>query len=194
MQGALESIQREVDYSNTIIDMLLMNTSEHAESNRQFQRFKISEAIAEAISRFPFNNSAERRLLGTSIDSDFRVSAPRLLVVHVLFNLIKNGIYFVQRGGNGRVNIVAYTRGSSNQVEVTDFGTGIPMEIQTRIFDRFYTAGDSNQGAGIGLSFCKMVMESIGGEIQCESKEGEYTTFRLIFPTVSEPETPSRSS
>ncbi|MDZ7670540.1 MAG: ATP-binding protein [Gammaproteobacteria bacterium] len=41
----------------------------------------------------------------------------------------------------------------------------------------------------MGLSFCKMVMESIGGEIQCESREGEYTTFRLIFPAVSDRET-----
>jgi signal transduction histidine kinase len=69
---------------------------------------------------------------------------------------------------------------------VTDTGPGIPASLKHQIFDRFFSTIRYGQGAGIGLSFCKMVMESIGGEIQCESREGEYTTFRLIFPPAGQ--------
>ncbi len=44
---------------------------------------------------------------------------------------------------------------------------------------------EHGQGAGIGLSFCRMVMESIGGSIDCESLEGEHTTFTLTFPAAN---------
>jgi signal transduction histidine kinase len=76
--------------------------------------------------------------------------------------------------------------GGMRTVEIVDDGPGIPSAIRRHIFSRFYTTATNGQGAGIGLSFCKMVMESIGGEIQCESREGEYTTFRLIFPPLDQ--------
>ncbi|MFB3106446.1 MAG: ATP-binding protein [Pseudomonadales bacterium] len=43
----------------------------------------------------------------------------------------------------------------------------------------------TGQGAGIGLSFCKMVMDSIGGAIDCESIPGDHTTFTLTFSDSS---------
>jgi signal transduction histidine kinase len=54
--------------------------------------------------------------------------------------------------------------------------------IRKRIFERFFTTLESGRGTGIGLSFCKMVMEGLGGEITVDSTEGEFTTFRLLFP------------
>ena len=62
------------------------------------------EAVEEAVSRFPFNNSTERTLIDVRIGDDFAAFAPKPLVVHVLFNLIKNGLYFVQKGGGLRRN------------------------------------------------------------------------------------------
>jgi signal transduction histidine kinase len=48
------------------------------------------------------------------------------------------------------------------------------------LFDHFYTT--TFMGTGIGLSFCKLVMERFGGDIFCESEEGAYTRFTLLFP------------
>ncbi|MFU8817234.1 MAG: sensor histidine kinase, partial [Pseudomonadales bacterium] len=186
LKNSLSSIQTEVDYSNTIIDMLLVNTSESKISPLDFEVFRISQAIEDAVARFPFNNGDERALLSYSIESDFSVNAPRLFIVHVLFNLIKNGLFYVQRAGTGTLTITAQVTQQANVITVTDTGTGIPASLQHLIFDRFFSTIRTGQGAGIGLSFCKMVMESIGGEIQCESEEGKYTTFRLIFPKVSQ--------
>ena len=187
LRRSLRSVQEEVQYSNTIIDILLINTSETTVSESERERFRVSSALNEAIARFPFNNSDERRLLECSTKDDFLVFAPRLLVVHVIFNLIKNGLFFVQKkSGKGTLSLNAFSQAGKNWVEITDTGVGIPAKIQPRIFDRFFSTVRSGQSAGIGLTFCQTVMHSIGGEIHCDSREGEYTTFRLVFPPVSE--------
>lgn len=188
LRDALSMVQSEVDYSNTVIDMLLVNASESQISKGDFELFDISAAIQEAVKRFPFNNSDERNLVEYRTDPDFKVFAPRLFVIHVLFNIIKNGIYYVQNSGKGDLSIRTEIRADRHVVVITDTGSGIPRSVQHRIFERFYSTVRHGQGAGIGLSFCKMVMESIGGEIQCESREGEFTTFRLIFPPVDQME------
>lgn len=182
VQTGMDMIQGEVRYANTIINMLLLNTSETPPSPASFQSVRVSEVVREAVDRFPFNNSNERKLLHHEVRTDFSILAPPPLMVHVLFNLIKNGLFYVQRSGSGSLSIlVDIDEDQQPVVVVTDTGTGIPSNLQPHIFDRFVSAGDG-QGAGIGLSFCKMVMESIGGEILCDSREGQYTTFRLLFP------------
>jgi len=189
LRSALSSIEQEVEYSNTIIDMLLLNTSNPDSYNRGAESMYISGIVREAIARYPFNNSNEKNLINVNVTNDFMVHAPKLLLVHVFFNLLKNSIYYAQKSPNGTVFIQIGNSRTRHEIEVTDTGPGIQGASRRRIFDRFFTAADTGQGAGIGLSFCKMVMESIGGEIQCESREGEYTTFRLIFPAVSDRET-----
>ena len=193
LRDAIATIEREVDYSNTIIDMLLLNTTQVSSRTGPKELLSISEIVTEAIKRYPFNNTHERQLINLEVASDFRIDAPRVLITHVFFNLLKNSVYFAQNNSEGRVHVRI---GESNRrlVSITDTGAGMPPSTRRRVFDRFYTTAKPGQGAGIGLSFCKMVMESLGGEIQCESKEGEYTTFRLTFPPVSEPETPTENS
>ncbi|MBA8667975.1 HAMP domain-containing histidine kinase [Holosporaceae bacterium 'Namur'] len=48
------------------------------------------------------------------------------------------------------------------------------------IFDKFYSK--SKSGTGIGLAFCKMIMQDMGGYIECKSRVGKYTEFILTFP------------
>jgi two-component system CAI-1 autoinducer sensor kinase/phosphatase CqsS len=182
LRDSLSTIRNEVDYSNTIIDMLLMNTADKALSNVETERFSVKEAAQESVSRFPFNNQKERALVAVSIAEDFEIDAPRLLIIHVLFNLIKNALYSVQKAGKGDISITAERRAQGDCITVHDTGMGISPSVRAHIFERFYTTTPTVQSAGIGLSFCKLVMDSIGGSIRCDSVEGEYTTFTLDFP------------
>ncbi len=182
LRDAMRAIDREVTYSNTIIDMLLLNTSDGLNGGSDAEEFSASECVREALDRYPFNNSRERGLVTVRLAHDFQINASRILIVHVLFNLLKNGVYYAQKSADGSVEIGVGTR--SRCIEITDTGPGIPPYIRRRIFDRFYTSSRSAQGAGIGLSFCRTVLTALGGDIQCESQEGRYTTFRLKFPPV----------
>jgi two-component system CAI-1 autoinducer sensor kinase/phosphatase CqsS len=193
LNETLSSIRNEVEYSNTIIDMLLLNTADKPITNVDTDLTLVSGVIEESLERFPFNNQKERELVHSELASDFIIEAPRILLVHVLFNLVKNALYFVQKSGKGSITISAYRDKFGGRIAVHDTGAGIPPSIQPHIFERFYTTTTTGQSAGIGLSFCKLVMESIGGKISCESKEGEYTTFTLTFPNIRV-ETPSPHS
>lgn len=184
LNNALASIRNEVEYSNTIIDMLLVNTADKPLSDVDNDCFDVAAAINESVDRYPFNNRRERELITVEINRDFEVVAPRLLVIHVLFNLIKNALYFVQKAGKGAIEISSSVVDGQGRIIVHDTGVGIPAAIKPHIFERFYTSTTTGQGAGIGLSFCHLVMDSIGGSITCDSREGEYTTFVLSFPNI----------
>ena len=193
LDEALAAIQNEVEYSNTVIDMLLLNTADKPISTLETHVFDAGTAIAEALERFPFNNAREKQLVQLEESESFLIRGNRVLFVHIVFNLIKNGIHFVQRAGKGRVTISMNSNTRIGEVLVHDTGTGIPPSVLPHIFERFYTTTPTSQSAGIGLSFCKLVVESMNGQISCDSKEGEYTTFTLTFPIVTDETLDSRS-
>ena len=182
LNNILNSIRNEVEYSNTIIDMLLVNTADKSLSDVDKDTFSVREAVEEAVQRYPFNNDRERELISIDIPEDIQINAPRLLVIHVLFNLMKNALHFVQKAGKGTITISAVQNDQETRLIVHDTGMGIPAAHLSHIFERFYTTTHTGQGAGIGLSFCRLVMEAIGGIIECDSREGEYSTFILRFP------------
>ncbi len=181
---SLDRISDEIDYSNRVVDMLLINSSEAPVRGAQFVTFSASGCVTEAVARFPFNNDQEVSLVNVDVDDDFNISAPRLLIVHVFFNLLKNSLYYVQKAGRGSITIRLEARPDLNRIVFEDTGTGVPPQIIDRIFERFFTTTESGYGAGIGLSFCRLVMQGVGGSIRCDSEFGSYTRFTLEFPNV----------
>lgn len=69
------------------------------------------------------------------------------------------------------------------ELSITDNGTGIPSEIQKKIFEPFFSTKEKNQGTGLGLSTVYGFLKQSGGNITVDSVEGEWTTFRLLIPT-----------
>lgn len=68
---------------------------------------------------------------------------------------------------------------------VHDSGSGIPPEYRERIFDRFVQVKGPRgrrRGTGLGLTFCKLVVEAHGGRIWVESEEGKGSTFYFTLP------------
>ena len=183
LRTSLHEIETETDYSNSIIDRLLVNTSERPVDDHEFARFTAQSCVIEALHRYPFVGEYERNLISVDLDRDFVIHAPHVLVIHVLFNLLKNAIYYVHKAGEGDLTVTLVTgRGKPDAIIVEDTGTGIPPQNLRRIFERFYTTTESGHGSGIGLSFCKMVMDGLGGTITCSSEFGVYTRFTLTFP------------
>jgi signal transduction histidine kinase len=69
-------------------------------------------------------------------------------------------------------------------IEVSDRGVGIAPKDQEKIFAKFGQVGPRRGGTGLGLTFCKLAVETHGGEIWVESKLGEGSTFFFTLPTA----------
>jgi signal transduction histidine kinase len=101
----------------------------------------------------------------------------------VLNNLLDNALKYTPEGGS----ITVAVRPVNDQVEVrvADTGPGIPPEHRERIFDRFTRISGSEgrrRGVGLGLSFCRGVIEAHGGRIWVESEVGQGSTFAFTIP------------
>jgi|GEM_PF-1131886 len=188
LKNTLDSIKHETNFANMIIDMLLMNIREIKISPEELENCSAVACIDEALQRYPFSAN-EKQLIHwqqPNDNNDFNFKGKKLLIVHVLFNLIKNALYHIAKAGKGEVSIwLEHNDNDSEKINTLHFkdtGTGIPNEVLTKIFDHFFTR--THGGTGIGLSFCKMVMNGLGGNIICQSVEGEFTEFLLTFPTM----------
>jgi signal transduction histidine kinase len=62
---------------------------------------------------------------------------------------------------------------------------GIALADQHKIFERFAQAGERRGGSGLGLTFCKLVVEAHGGTLTVESRPGVGSTFRFSLPTTA---------
>jgi len=129
-----------------------------------------------------------------------RIAADPRRVRQVLLKLADNALKFTERGG---VEIRAEQEAAAVRFSVTDTGHGVPKEIAADLYKPF-TPGDTSytrqqQGAGLGLSVVKRVVEGLGGETGFESEPGEGATFWFTIPLSSiaklEPQsTPSAES
>jgi len=175
-------ISDEVHKSNVMIDMMLASTSMERPEAITFERFFIQACIAEALERYPFEQG-EREKVSMSTADNFEFHGSDTLLIFVLFNLIKNAIYALKAAGKGDILIFTRTEDRRNLLCVTDTGPGIPKHVLPHIFESFYSTKRQG-GAGMGLAFCKKVMAAFHGSIECESVEGEFTTFVLAFPAL----------
>lgn len=108
------------------------------------------------------------------------VMAPRGALLRVLANLITNAIDAIPDGPDGKITLSSWVASDDVFVQVADNGPGIPPEIQSKIFDLFYTTKE--KGSGVGLPTCRRLVEGWGGELQLQSKVGEGTKFTFGVP------------
>lgn len=106
-------------------------------------------------------------------------------IQQVLINIIMNAAESMD--GHGVIRIKSFSaEGENNQrnviVEISDSGPGIKQDYLKKIFEPFFTTKSASHGVGLGLSVCVRIMEDHGGKIQVFSREGEGTTFSLLFP------------
>lgn len=177
----VQAVKKEINKANECINMLLMNIREiHLD---KLEACSIQSCISEAIERFPYSNSQDIQLIVFNQDEqDFSFMGDRTLMVHVLFNLIKNAVYFIHRAEKGKIYISTAHDQHYNYLYFEDTACGIREANLNKIFERFYTTTDV--GSGVGLSFCKLAIEKFGGSIDCSSVEGEFTKFTIRLPKL----------
>ncbi|MEE4250775.1 MAG: HAMP domain-containing sensor histidine kinase [Alcanivoracaceae bacterium] len=182
LHSAAMRIDEEIDYSNIIIDMLLLSAGQTSLKADDHGLHSAVSTIEGALARYPFKSSRERELVHFESDVDFIYLGSALLVTHTIFNLLKNSLHSVLKAGKGNIRISVRSDNDKNIVSIRDTGLGIANHDLRHLFEHFYSSKSVEEGSGVGLSFCKRVMESMEGSISCQSVLGEYAEFTLAFP------------
>jgi PAS domain S-box-containing protein len=147
-----------------------------------------------------FRDACAINLRGTNVSCDFeietglsRMSADPAQLNQVIQNLVINAKESMPQGGSIKLRAKRETIGDGApmplkagryiRLDVTDSGTGIPLEHAQRVFDPYFTT--KKRGSGLGLTVCFSVVKKHGGTILVDSKSGEGTTFSVYLPDTA---------
>lgn len=167
---------------NKVLDMERLD----ADVGLIYTTFDIKEMINETIAMLSVQAQQKKIAVNTDLGSIKApyISADRILLQQVIYNLLENAIKFSPRGET--VLIKAEKDASWLHVTVQDHGKGIAPLDQSQIFNRFFYIDDEpnfeNRGQGLGLAIVKSIAEKHGGSISVESKLGAGSLFYLDIP------------
>ena len=169
---------RLVSLINDIIR--LSQLDENSESaSESVDLYDITKEVVEVLSA-----SAAKKRVRISLDGEPCVmNGVRRYLYEIVYNLCDNAIRYNKEGGSVTVGL---NKNADNVIlKVSDTGIGIPVEHQSRVFERFYRVDKSHSketgGTGLGLSIVKHAVAYHGGSIKLDSTAGEGTTVTVEF-------------
>jgi len=169
-----------------INDLLELSKIESGQIQMEFERITIPPLV-ERIGTV-FRNQLEEKSI------DFTVKLPPDLpdviadgnkITWVMTNLISNAMRYV--GSDGSITLEVHRAQQFIHVSIEDNGVGIPVEYQSKIFERFVQVHKKEQdtGSGLGLAICKEIVRAHGGTIWVESEPGDGSRFTFTLPVAS---------
>jgi len=156
-----------------IVDVILANIRNEKIDTSKFMHISMSTVLEAVMHEYAFESDKQRNLVNVDLEDDFVFKGDETLMIFVVFNLLKNALYY-----QARINI--WMDSKTKTLHFKDDGVGIATDKLEFIFDDFFTS-NKKSGTGLGLSFCKRVMQAFGGDISVKSVVGEGTEFCLWF-------------
>ena len=171
--------QRLGSLVNEILDLSRVESGDIAIKKDMTDLNQLCESIIQ-IFKFRCPETLKLEWDRPMLSAMMKTDANRL--TQVFSNLISNAL---KHTANGRITYGYRLINEMQNIQffVTDTGSGIPPELQEHIFDT-YVSGDAakNQGFGLGLALCKIIVEKLGGSIWVESQVDKGSTFTFELP------------
>jgi len=178
---ALLSAERMVKLVNAILDISRLETGQMP---LKPVVFRFSDVVRDSVEL--------QKLTITQHDLNFidavpydvpLVRADRELIERVLQNLMGNAFKFTPAGGEIAVRAEVESEMPDKLcISVSDTGPGIPPEIRRNLFTKFVAGQQTERGSGLGLAFCRMVLEAHGERIWVSQTSEQGTTFTFTLP------------
>lgn len=181
-QRMLKNIDQETNRARDVVQGLLEFSREKEFELRPANLAKVvNRAVSLVRSQLP--SSIE---LSLNVPEDLMLPMDTQRMQEVFLNLIINATQAIQ--GNGVIKISASTLTKTDEIliKVQDSGEGIPLEIQDRLFDPFFSTKEEGQGTGLGLSITYGIIQKHNGEISVESELGNGASFLIRLPLHSD--------
>jgi two-component system, CAI-1 autoinducer sensor kinase/phosphatase CqsS len=190
MARRIEALTRAINHH---IDLQMANaryTQPAPHQLEQTQCISACELIDKVLQDYPFDSRRERQCIVLNRHDDFWFEGSPRQFTQVLNNLIKNALHSLKaaqsRYAEGDLRIELGARAEQGRIQIKDRGIGIDARQLPRIFEPFYSTA-SETGHGLGLAFCKQVVEAAGGRILVASEPAMGASFTLHLPCRSAP-------
>ena len=162
----IRQITSQIQVASNRIESVIKRVLDFSRPNKpKMEMIKINDAVEEAISL----STVTIRKMGIDLETDIQADMPlyygdNLLMGQVVLNLLTNAAKALDKSeGEKRIRVATLTRKGRVMVRVADSGPGIPMDMEEKVFDPFFTT--SADGAGIGLSISQRIIADHGGKI-----------------------------
>ena len=170
-----------------IEDLLTLSRIESGSFGVKFRPVEISSVITQAVAQHAA--FAQDRGVRVTVDVDHVLGVcpgDDVQIARAIGNVVNNAIKFTPP--TGKIRISAIADGDHVVVLIADDGIGIPEHEQSHLFERFFRTSISveqqHQGAGLGLTISKAIIDHHGGSIAIESKVGAGTEVRMRLPML----------
>ena len=142
----------------------------------------LTELLDESVAEYVHQVPSGVELLTNYPAHDSLVELDSLRIKQILSNFLSNAL---KNTATGHVEVFYEVDHQSVRIGVKDTGQGIPQNMLEKIFERFEKLDSFAQGAGLGLSICKLIVEKMNGRVLVDSQLGIGTTFVIELPCRS---------
>lgn len=177
-----EKIHQESSRMLTLIDDIIRLSQLDESSQVEENTLRINDSAKEAINSLKESAKKKNIQIQANLNEAF-IKANSRLIYEIIYNLIDNAIRY--SNNDSSIEVSTYTDTHHAYLKVKDNGIGIPLEDQSRIFERFYRVDKSHSratgGTGLGLSIVKHAVKLSHGTIALESELNKGSTFTVTF-------------
>ena len=183
---ATKALTKTVRNANRATKILQAMLDIAAGKQHEKGEYKLKELVDDIFDCIGRDFTKDRITVKLEFEDDLSVFANGLCFQQVLMNLILNAREAMFQNG-GTLTISGERHPDAVWIEIADTGCGIDTEDLQNIFEPFFTTktdttDDANSGTGLGLAFCRKVLDMHNGTISVTSQKGQHTTFKLILP------------
>lgn len=160
-----------------------MRTMAHHQSDPEPPvRISLQSLIDDALDlcHYRFQNHGIR-LQKPTLESGLMIECRSHQIVQVLVNLLNNSFDAIHRQSEKWVRLEVWDRGGHYEISITDSGSGIPKEIQAKMFNPFFSTKAVQYGTGLGLSISHGILRQNGGGLDYDG-QSPHTRFVLTLP------------
>lgn len=182
MESWIPKIRTHIEYMSDIITTVKGQAV--ALSNQEDITFTVSELVKKVniLMKHELKNAYLYLNVLMKTDENLVLKGDVNSLVQVVNNMISNSIQAYNGKKNQNIELEVNQKNNSVIFSVRDYAGGLPKEVQDKLFKEMVTTkGKNGTGLGLYMSYSN-IRARFGGDITCETKEGEGTTFNIILP------------
>jgi heavy metal sensor kinase len=177
--------------THIVEDLFTLTRADAGQYPLQPRGFYLDELVTECVHSARTLALAKKITLTFDGASESPIHADESLLRRMILNLLDNAIKYTPEGG--RATVACRRQGDEYILSITDTGTGIPAELQPRIFERFFRADEARSrtqsdggGAGLGLAISRWIAEAHQGRLELTRSDSKGSAFTATLPAKPE--------